>query len=185
MQKYYLLIFNEDYADEHNVPACACLTENQYNKWRESPTGVKNPKYEATKADYDRIIAEYREYMNGIQKLNLNNKYPKDYTPEEIKWLKDNEKSYPHRAPSKMFSGLRAFLGNSGECFEESYTKYEFCKDLVDAKIVKVHEVNKEFFGVFNEVRLYDLSLCNVFNEDSLLKNAESDFQYESTRSQY
>lgn len=31
--KYYLCIFNEDYADEHNVPATACFTEEQYNAW--------------------------------------------------------------------------------------------------------------------------------------------------------
>jgi hypothetical protein len=31
--KYYLLTFNEDWADEHDVPALACFTEDQYNNW--------------------------------------------------------------------------------------------------------------------------------------------------------
>lgn len=33
MKKYFLLTFNEDWADEHNVPAIACFTEKQYNNW--------------------------------------------------------------------------------------------------------------------------------------------------------
>lgn len=31
--KYYLLTFNQDWADEHDVPALACFTETQYNEW--------------------------------------------------------------------------------------------------------------------------------------------------------
>ena len=34
MSEYYLLTFNEDWADEHNVPALACMTEEQYEKWK-------------------------------------------------------------------------------------------------------------------------------------------------------
>lgn len=33
MTNYYLLTFNEDYADEHDVPALACFTQEQYDKW--------------------------------------------------------------------------------------------------------------------------------------------------------
>ncbi len=31
--KYYLLISNDDYADEHDVPVIACFTEEEYKKW--------------------------------------------------------------------------------------------------------------------------------------------------------
>ena len=30
--KYYLLTFNENWADEHDVPALACFNEEQYQK---------------------------------------------------------------------------------------------------------------------------------------------------------
>jgi len=30
---YFLLVFNEDWADEHDVPALAIMTEKEYNKW--------------------------------------------------------------------------------------------------------------------------------------------------------
>lgn len=33
---YYLLTFNEDWADEHNVPALACMDEQEYKRWRET-----------------------------------------------------------------------------------------------------------------------------------------------------
>lgn len=32
--KYYLLKFNEDYADEHDVPALACFTEDEFEEWK-------------------------------------------------------------------------------------------------------------------------------------------------------
>jgi hypothetical protein len=32
-EKFYLLTFNEDYADEHNVPALACMNEKEYKRW--------------------------------------------------------------------------------------------------------------------------------------------------------
>jgi len=34
MKKYYLLTFNEDWADEHYVPALECFTEEDFNKWK-------------------------------------------------------------------------------------------------------------------------------------------------------
>lgn len=33
MEKYYLLTFSENWADEHDVPALACMNENEYEKW--------------------------------------------------------------------------------------------------------------------------------------------------------
>lgn len=35
---YYLLTFNEDWADEHNVPALACMTEEEFESWKEEDT---------------------------------------------------------------------------------------------------------------------------------------------------
>lgn len=38
--KYYLLTFEEDWADEHDVPALACFTEEEFNKWKQSKQSV-------------------------------------------------------------------------------------------------------------------------------------------------
>lgn len=35
---YYLLTYNEDWADEHNVPALACMTEEEFESWKEEDT---------------------------------------------------------------------------------------------------------------------------------------------------
>lgn len=35
-KKYKLLVFNEDWADEHDVPALEVMSEKQYNKWLEN-----------------------------------------------------------------------------------------------------------------------------------------------------
>ena len=75
--KYYLLTFNEDWADEHNVPALACFTEEQYNKWLERPSGKLNKNYDQEMEDfnlqkekYDTFCArnERYEYLHKISK---------------------------------------------------------------------------------------------------------------------
>lgn len=137
MQKYFLLVFNEDWADEHNVPAQACFTEAQYNKWLESPLARVNPKYEEQKAAFDIAVATRDKYVNSI-----------------------------HDEPKKSFSYISAQLGNNGQDFGESFADLLTGEDFVINGVVKVYGVPKEFFEVFNEVRLYDLSLCNIFKEN-------------------
>lgn len=38
--KYYLLTFNEDWADEHNVPALACMNEKEFEKWSKTKLSI-------------------------------------------------------------------------------------------------------------------------------------------------
>ena len=38
--KHYLLTFNEDYADEHDVPALAVMTEDEYAKWSKTRLNI-------------------------------------------------------------------------------------------------------------------------------------------------
>lgn len=40
MTNYYLLTFEEDYTDEHDVPALACFTQEQYDSWLETKQDV-------------------------------------------------------------------------------------------------------------------------------------------------
>jgi hypothetical protein len=98
-EKYYLLTFSEDYADEHDVPALACMTEIEYKKWLD-------------------------------QKIEM-----------------------------------CAYLGNSGDGFEEEYEEYKTGKDYIKAKLVTKYKVSKEFYDSFHKANLANLSMCSVFVE--------------------
>jgi len=58
---------------------------------------------------------------------------------------------------------MSAYLGNSGESFEESYSNYYLMKEFVENNIVNVLEVDKSFYDIFHKAKLSNLSLCNVF----------------------
>ncbi len=40
IENYYLLVFNEDYGDEHDVPALACFNQKQYDKWLKTKQSI-------------------------------------------------------------------------------------------------------------------------------------------------
>jgi hypothetical protein len=66
--KYYLLTFDEDYADEHNVPALDCFTEQQYNKWLKTPSGKINPAYKTQlikHEEYEKAWKDFWALLNG------------------------------------------------------------------------------------------------------------------------
>jgi len=58
---------------------------------------------------------------------------------------------------------MSAYLGNSCESFEESYSNYYLMKEFVENNIVNVLEVDKSFYDIFHKAKLSNLSLCNVF----------------------
>ena len=93
-----LLIFNEDWADEHNVPALEVMTDEEYNIWCKKPS-----------------------------------------------------------------ENLCAYLGNSGDGFEENFTNYYLYEEFVKANIVKVTEITEDFYNTFKAAKLSYLSLCNIF----------------------
>jgi hypothetical protein len=39
-ERYYLLTFNEDWADEHNVPALEVMTEGEFLRWSETRLSI-------------------------------------------------------------------------------------------------------------------------------------------------
>lgn len=166
--KYYLLTFNEDYGDEHNVPAIACMTEEEYNKWLDTPSGELNPDYDVEIADYNTKTKAYQDRNNRLQELGLWNK-PANTVPsehlEEYNELIKIPYVYADR-PAKVESNMNAYLGNGGDCFEESYNQLYLMKEFVEAKLVKITEVNEDFYNIFHKANLADLSLCNVFTID-------------------
>jgi len=158
---YFLLTFNEDYADEHNVPALACMTEQQYNEWLETPSGKINENYEEELKHFNESVKKYNEYQALLRK-NVREKSEKARKEleelGEVKYINSI-----HDKPKKIESKLHARLGNSGEGFEESYEHLYLMKEFVDSGIVKVTTVGKAFYMVFHEAKLDRLSLCNVF----------------------
>ncbi len=160
-----LLTFNEDYADEHNVPALACMTNEEYETWLESPSGELNENYEQELAEYNEKLAIYTQGVQLWTEKGMYNKNYTEYTPEEKEWgLKNPIQYVRHRSmPSKCESNISAWLGNGGDCFEESFRHLYLMKEFVETGVVKVFDVNQDFCDVFNKADLGNLSLCNVF----------------------
>lgn len=178
MKKFYLLSFDEDYGDEHDVPAIECFTEEQYKQWLETPSGKLNESYEKELTNYENYIQEKKVLVEKCIEV-LGDKWghipftswPKDLLEEHLGL--EEKFGYTNRwpePPKKCSSFLRAYLGNSGECFEESFEQYYLCKEFV-GKVVNVIEVNEDFYKTFHEVNLSRLSLCNIFNTKDLLES--------------
>lgn len=168
MNKYYLLTFNDDYADEHNIPALECMTEEQYNTWLDSSNGPICPNYEEKKRKYDAYQASYRLFWDELTARGLANKRTDNFTKEETLWYNLNkvEYNYSGNSPTKLKrSLLHASLGNGGDGFEESYGDLPLMKDFVENKIVDVTEVDQNFYDTFHKASLSNLSLCNIFQE--------------------
>jgi hypothetical protein len=171
--KHYLLTFNCDWADEHDVPALACFDEADYNKWLKTKCGKLNPKYEEQ-------LKAYQEW--NIKRVNILNRCKEElgvnWGRVQFKdWPLDLREKYAEIVgkslyePSKLsHSYIYASLGNSGEGFGESFEGYYLMEELVEDKTVKVREVSEDFYNTFNSNNLSRLSLCNVFdlnlNED-------------------
>lgn len=161
MNKYYLLVFNEDFADEHNVPALACMNEDDYQTWLQSSVSRPNAKYEEELAEYNSDREKYENYLKEGKKIydELGIKAYREY-------LSKNYVSSVLRKPKKGYSLIYAHLGNNGGEFGEMFDDYITGKDLVDDNTVKVTEVPEIFYTIFHENKLHDLSLTNVFNID-------------------
>lgn len=184
MVKYYLLTFDQDYADEHDVPAIECMTEEQYNKWLETPSGKLNPKYEE-------LMVNYNNYQEAKKDLDLRIRSSlgdrwvtvqfTQWPPDLLKDYNELHKTYGYnsswpRHPQKVRSFLRANLGNSGDGFEENFQHLYLMREFVEQGIVKVFEVNEDFYNTFHKAELKRLSLCNVFSD---LEDWDEDADFE------
>lgn len=168
MDKYYLLTFNEDFADKFDVPALECMTEEEYNNWLLTHSGELNPNYIEEKENWDLQIKAYEHFKEEMEIKGLYNKSLLDYTNIEKYWYDNNKVDYPNiwRAPKKMKkSYLRVFLGNSSDNFEDHYLDLCLMEEFVEQGLVEVKEVNKNFYDIFKEVKLNNLSLCNIFHD--------------------
>lgn len=167
MSDYYLLTFNQDWADEHNVPALECMTEEQYQEWLKKPSGKLNKKYDEQFAKWKEHDDKQNAFYTELQNRGLYNKRMDNYTQEETTWYHKNKieyrSSWSH--PKRVKSFLSAHLGNGGDNFNEGYEHLYLFQEYVDNGVVSVMEVDKSFFETFHKARLSSLSLCNVFGE--------------------
>lgn len=161
--KYYLLTFCEDWADEHNVPALNCFTEEQYNEWLKSPSGKINDNYSNMVELHNNAREKYEAFIKKLEEKGLYTKSYRDYTDEERVWFKANNVPRPGKLPVKVDSYVRAYLGNSGENFGENFNSLYLMEEFVEQGIVRVFEVSKDFYDTFHGARLSSLSLSNVF----------------------
>jgi hypothetical protein len=174
--KYYLLTFNEDYADEHNVPALACMSEEKYLEWLEKPSGKITSKYEEQlkkyqdqeqlNKDFWKMLESKGYTLNGSGNTSM---IPKnDYETLKLEAEYRKATSYENRVkyPKKVKSFMSAYLGNSGDGFDENYSHLYLFKEFVENNIVKVLEVNEDFYNLFHKGNLSYLSLCNIFDDD-------------------
>lgn len=176
-----LLIFNEDHADEHNVPALAVMTDEKYEIWCKKPSGNLNPNYEKEKKECEEYEQKNKDFWKLLEDkgYTLNGRGNTSMIPktdlETLQIEKDYRKLEYVNFPKKVNSNLRAYLGNGGDCFEEAFEKYYLLEEFVTAGIVKVIEVTKEFCDIFNSADLSSLSLCNIFDLEDLEEEFDED----------
>ena len=165
---YKLLIFNEDWADEHDVPALAVMSDKEYEEWLETPSGRLNKKYDEQLKLCDQLEERKREIDTIIQKSGYWNKGIDKY-PEDLKelWKEYCDIGYIDE-PVRVYSYIQAHLGNGGDCFGEQFSGLYLMKEFVEEGIVRIFEVSKEFAEIFKEANLETLSLCNIFEPGSL-----------------
>lgn len=164
IKKYKLLIYNSDFGDEFNVPSLNVMTEEEYNKWLETPTGIFNENYEQDIEEYIASAFKYEKFVKELKDRDLWTKPVKDYTEEEALWIENNRVHYPsHNPPTRIESSyIIAYLGNISDYFEESFLNYEYFKDLVKDSTVKVFDIDEAFYNNFKKFELDRISLCNV-----------------------
>lgn len=172
--KYYLLTFDEDYADEHDVPALACMTEEEYKKWLKTPSGELNPKYEKQRKEKEEHNKKWDDFWKLLtdKGYTLNGSANTSKIPKEDKETLKLEKELralknPPYSINKVNSNMRAYLGNSGEGFEEAFSNYYLMEEFVEGGEVTVMEVDKSFYDTFHKAELDKLSMCNVFTVDN------------------
>lgn len=102
--KYYLLIFNDDYADEHNVPALEVMTQEEFDKWKETPSGVLNKNYE-----------------KELQEFRAKKSYGYFYAPKKLEF-------------SFLYAFLGNGGDNFNDSYKNFYLMKEFIGNCVEVK---------------------------------------------------
>lgn len=174
---YKLLKFCQDYADEFNVVALECFTQENFDKWCNKPMGKINENYDIELEEFNKAKEAYNTFIVEIRKRNLHNKRVDTFTPEEKEWYDKNRKPYvlDYHAPIRVISNLNAYLGNYSDGFSKTYDNLETGYDFIKAGIVEVFDVDASFYNQFHKSNLSEISLCNVFDIDDLTDSEEDE----------
>lgn len=163
----FLLTFNENWADEFDVTALACMTEEEFKEWKNKNLGIINEDYDKEIKEYEVKLKKRTEFVEELKKRNLYYTSYNHFTENEKKWYQENKVPALNYRPTKLAECfISTYLGNSGEGFEEPFMNYEKARDLLEASIVHVTVVDDNFKAVFDAANLSNLSLCNVFEID-------------------
>lgn len=163
---YKLLTFNRDYGDEHNIPAIAVMTLEEYNEWLKSPSGDLNMNYEAELAIHNQKIEDFNKSRTQLKSLGLYS-LRKDQVPKHLLKIYEQLTAVPYHddfyKPAKVSSFITAYLGNSGDYFSEQYNDFYLMEEFVNAGIVEVYDISDITAKELLQANISDLSLCNVF----------------------
>lgn len=179
--KYYLLKFQEDWADEFDISAIACFTEEEFEEWKETLlidiTEEEVPKYKEwrkrlKKADKELEKAEKEHHKVWASRMDA----LKDHklVGKDAEWLKSHAK---YEKAQDIYSDtldwmdadciLYTYLGNYGEGFFDIdrgiYHGELYAKELIDSGLIYVEEVSEDFYRDFHKHALDSVSLCNIF----------------------
>lgn len=172
-----LLVFNEDYADEHNVPALSVMTQEEFNIWCKKPNGTFNTEYDSQLKVYNELEDDNRTFWKMLEDkgYTLDGRGNTSAIPKTDLVTLNLEKEYRERHsyenkvnhPTRVIDcRLYANLGNGGDSFEKDYCDIYLNEEFITNNIVSVSDVSDEFMKTFNEAKLANLSLCNIFKED-------------------
>ena len=144
--KYYLLTFNQDWADEHDVPALACFNEKQFKNWKKTPSGILTKNLEEKKKAFEAKKKAYDDYW----KLSAKKREKMEVPP----------RAAHYEEPQRLrVSGIRANLGNSGDGFGDSFRHLYLMEEFI-GKYVTVTEVDQSFYRKFRNALIF----CNFYD---------------------
>lgn len=165
--KYYALTFNEDWADEHNIPALAVMNQDEYFTWLNASLteGKDSKEYLEAKALKEELMDDAKRYMymridKTIPEEELNEIRSKERSNREAAnniHLYNYEKAYP--AVHGCFGNHEVTIGQ--DLLDEGHRE---CSSLVERELVNVTEITEDFYNTFNKLGLSNLSMCNLFD---------------------
>jgi hypothetical protein len=163
MEKYYLLIFNEE-LEGVALPSQACFDEKDMNIWLNSPSGDLSGTYEEELVQWEEQKARKEALIEEYKKRDMWNVPTYKLTPEQRMWQSKNWIPYVPAKPARVYSDVNSNFPN-----EDSLTAilgdYYLMAEMVANKVVEVQEVSEEFYHTFNKARMFRLSMTDIFEK--------------------
>ena len=164
--KYYLLSFYRQFR-ENDVNALDCKTEEEYQQWLKTPSGVIREDYEQEQDKYDLNAYRFESFQNYLRingYANAGAIPPEDVVGTEL--ASNYRKHYKFlQKPIRVDSFVKGYGEDTydlNKVFGDRYLMQEF----VDNGDVTVLEVNKDFYDTFHKSDLRIIVQCNIFQNN-------------------